>query len=34
VTVVGLVNELDELDDAVTRPGRLGTHVFVGAGER
>ena len=27
---MGLVNELDELDDAVIRPGRLGTHIYVG----
>ena len=32
--MVGLVNELDQLDDAVTRPGRLGTHVFVGEARR
>lgn len=29
VTIVGLVNELDELDDAIVRPGRLGTHIYV-----
>ena len=30
VTVMGLVNELEELDDAIVRPGRLGTHIYVG----
>ena len=29
VTVIGLVNELEELDDAIVRPGRLGTHIHV-----
>ena len=24
------VNELEELDDAIVRPGRLGTHIYVG----
>lgn len=29
VTVIGIVNDVDKLDDAIIRPGRLGTHVFV-----
>ena len=30
MTVIGIVNDLEQLDDAVIRPGRLGTHIYVG----
>ena len=27
--MIGIVNDLEQLDDAVIRPGRLGTHIDV-----
>lgn len=27
--MIGIVNDLEQLDDAVIRPGRLGTHIYV-----
>lgn len=29
--MIGIANDLDQLDDAIIRPGRLGTHIYVEA---
>ena len=27
--MIGIANDLEQLDDAIIRPGRLGTHIYV-----
>ena len=29
ITVIGITSDMNALDDAIIRPGRLGTHIYV-----
>lgn len=29
ILVIGIANSVDKLDEAIIRPGRLGTHIYV-----